>query len=114
MIEDVDARSPGAEQLTAEISAVRQSDVGEQPAVAVASALRPIAAKLHSLVQREFARRHRRLRRVARPHLRSVDADKPYALVARTDSGNHRIAVYYASDLASQCEPVSRRAFAFG
>jgi len=98
--------------LPSNVESVRSQHVSETAVEAITSCLRSVADEPYRPTAHQALGRSLCVLTETGPDFRSVDADKPYALVATADSSNDGIAVYYASDLASQYEPLSRRVFA--
>jgi hypothetical protein len=105
-----DARVPVLEQPAPEVGAARKPDVGEQPAVAVAPCLRPVAAEDDAPVERQPLRLRGRAVRVARSALGRVDPEHPDAFRPARDTHVDRVPVDDADDLPAQREVAPVRA----
>ena len=102
---DVDLREAAGDELVAEVAAAREPDVREQPPVAVARVLRPVAAEHDGLRERELSRACGCGRREAGTALGRVDPDQPHPLaLAAREPHPDRVAVHHLGHDAPLCE----------
>jgi len=98
-----------SDQLTPDVTAIPQHDVGEQPSVSVASGLGPITKQPNGTTAGEHLHGRRRLCGEALTYFRRVDPDEPDSIIPSVIAHDDGVPIDNPRDARSYREARSRR-----